>query len=339
MRHTSAPRTPDLLYGSDLSGLVCGYRFEALGRAELLDSSAAASWLASADAAGFIWLHFSLSNIQARQWLETHARLPEEFYELLEESPTTRLEVVGESLLAVVNDVQFFGADPSSVSRVALYVDARAMISARTTQVRAVDRLRTAVKEGEAFQSSAELLAHLLRDQADVLVGIVRDATRQVDAIEDRILEADTSTSRPRLGALRRVLVRLQRLLAPEPAALFRLLNHPPSWLSADDVALLRGSAEELSAAVADAMALAERVRLLQEELTALLNERTSRTLFILTVVTALGLPLAIVPGLFGMNVDHIPFRASPAAFWAIAMLVLFVPAGIVGVWAWRDRA
>lgn len=333
-----ATRIPEAHYGSDLTGLVCGYRFAARARPEPLDSDTAASWLASSGAPGFIWLHFSLSNIQSQRWLESHASLPDEFYELLRESPTTRVELVGESLLAVVNDVQFFGADPSSVSRVALYVDERAMISARTTQVRAVDRLRTAVKAGESFESPAELLAHLLRDQADVLVGIVRDATRQVDAIEDRILEADTSTSRPRLGALRRVLVRLQRLLAPEPAALFRLLNHPPSWLSPDAVSLLRGSAEELSAAVTDAMALAERVRLLQEELTALLNERTSRTLFILTVVTALGLPLAIVPGLFGMNVDHIPFRASPAAFWVIAMLVLFVPAVIVGLWAWRDR-
>jgi zinc transporter len=63
--------------------------------------------------------------------------------------------------------------------------------------------------------------------------------------------------------------VRLQRLLAPEPAALFRLLNRPPAWVSSDDTAELRQSAEELSAAVADSVALVERVRLLQEEVTA----------------------------------------------------------------------
>ena len=32
------------------------------------------------------------------------------------------------------------------------------------------------------------------------------------------------------------MLVRLQRLLAPEPAALFRLLNRPPSWIADADV-------------------------------------------------------------------------------------------------------
>jgi hypothetical protein len=32
------------------------------------------------------------------------------------------------------------------------------------------------------------------------------------------------------------MLVRLQRLLSPEPAALFRLLNKPPSWIAAADL-------------------------------------------------------------------------------------------------------
>ena len=96
---------------------------------------------------------------------------------------------------------------------------------------------------------------------------------------------------------IRRVLVRLQRLLAPEPAALFRLLNKPPAWLTESDLAELRNSAEELTAAVTDSVALGERVRLLQEELTVILSERTNETLFILTVVTVLALPLTIVPG------------------------------------------
>ncbi len=306
-------------YGADQSGLVCGY-------------------LAGARDAGFLWLHFSLSHVASQEWLRQHVEIPAEYYELLQGSPTTRLEVVGDDLLAVVNDVQFFGVDPSAVSRVFLFVSQGVMVSARTTQVRAIDRLRTSIRDGEEFRSTVDLLAHLLRDQADVLVDIVRDATRQVDQAEDRILDADTSTNRPRLGALRRVLVRLQRLLAPEPAALFRLLNHPPEWLDGDDVSGLRGSAEELSAAVADSVALAERVRLLQEELTALLNERTSRTLFTLTVVTALGLPLAIIPGLFGMNVDHIPFKESRVAFWVIAALVLLLPGVVIALWIRRDR-
>jgi zinc transporter len=160
-------------------------------------------------------------------------------------------------------------------------------------------------------------------------VDIVRDATKKVDAVEDRII-AHQSASRPTLGALRRVLVRLQRLLAPEPAALFRLLNRPPDWLTEADVSDLRQSAEELSTAVTDSAALVERIRLLQEELVALINEQTNQMLFILTVVTVLALPLTIIPGMFGMNVQGIPFSEHAAGFW----LVLVVVVGVVGLGA-----
>ncbi len=136
------------------------------------------------------------------------------------------------------------------------------------------------------------------------------------------------------------MLVRLQRLLAPEPAALFRLLNRPPAWLTEQDLAELRQSAEELSAAVADCVALVERVRLLQEELTALLNERTNETLFILTVVTVLTLPMTIIPGLFGMNVRGVPFSESAGGFWIVAFIVIgIVSLGVAVAWTRRDRS
>jgi zinc transporter len=319
------------MYGSDRAGLVCGYVFTPGGPGRLIESDAAAEQLASwpGRAGEFIWLHFSLTNAASVSWLREHVPVPDSFYSTLKEGPSTRVEVVEGALLAVINDVQFFGAETSSAATVTLCVTERMVVSVRTTQLRAIDRLRASVKHGEAFRAPAELLAHLLRDQADVLVDIVRDATRQVDAVEDRII-AHRPASRATLGTLRRVLVRLQRLLAPEPAALFRLLNRPPSWISDADLADLRQSAEELAAAVSDSAALVERIRLLQEELVALINEQTNQTLFVLTVVTVLALPLTIIPGIFGMNVRGMPFAESEVGFW----LVMLVVATFVGLGA-----
>ena len=133
------------------------------------------------------------------------------------------------------------------------------------------------------------------------------------------------------------MLVRLQRLLAPEPAALFRLLSRPPAWLSEDDLQDLRQAAEEFSAAVADSAALVERVKILQEELAALLTERTNRTLFILTVVTVLALPFNVIGGLFGMNVGGIPFAEHPGGFWLVVTLVAVFTL-IAGIWGLGKR-
>jgi zinc transporter len=167
------------------------------------------------------------------------------------------------------------------------------------------------------------LLAHLLRDQADILAQIVRDAGVEVNAIEDRLFANQIATSRPKLGAIRRMLVRLQRLLAPEPSALFRMLSRPLHWVHAGDVDHLRQAAEELSSSVSDCVALVERVRLLQEEASAAINEQTTRILFILTGVTVVTLPMTIIPGFLGMNVGGIPLREHAGGFWMVVAFVI----------------
>ncbi len=331
------------IYGSDRTGLVCGFLFEAGVAGRAVESQEAEAWLSGLPreplGQAFLWLHFSLVNTASETWLDQHLDLPEAFYDALREGPrATRLEHVDDSLVAVLNDVRYdFSFETGDISTLWLSVQQRVMVSARVKSLRSIDRLRASVKSGECFRSPVELLAHLLRDQADVLVQIVREATARVDWVEDDLLAQKVGRKRIQLGSLRRLLVRLQRLLAPEPAALFRLLNRPPEWIAEDDLQELRESAEEFSTAIADASALVERVRLIQEELAALVNEQTNKSLFVLTIVTVLALPINIIAGLFGMNVGGIPLAQHGSGFLVVVAIVATFT-GIAGFWAFRKR-
>ena len=324
-------RSIDTTYGSDKDGLIWGYRFPPGRAAEPVTTEAVAAFLASgdhiddADAGDFLWLHFSLSNQASERFLRRSLELPDAFLDSLRsEVGSTRLELDDGRLVAVVHDVLFDSTfDASDVGTTSLCIAPRLVVSARLRPLRSVEQLRTAVRAGQAFRSPVELLAHLLRDQANVLADIVRKSTARVDEIEDRLLANRISSDRKELGALRRTLVRLQRLLAPEPTALFRLLNRPPPWISRDDVADLRQSAEEFATSIGDSAALVERTKLIQEELSALVNEQTGRTLFVLTVVTVLALPVNLVAGLFGMNVGGVPLAANAKGFAIVVGLLV----------------
>lgn len=330
------------VYGSDHTGLVCGYVFtlgepgRPLGSAELIE------WLGrreSREGPRFVWLHFALATAATEKWLKEHLALSEVFFEALHEGPSsTRIEYADGALIVVLNDVLYdFSFDASDISTMWLSVNSRMLVSARTKPLRAVDKLRAAVKYGETFRSSVELLVHLLRDQADELVQIVRSTISKVDEIEDRLLAERLNHKRANLGQLRRLLVRLQRPLAPEPAALFRLLSRPPTWMAEPDVQELRQSTEEFSVALNDITALQERIKLLQEEIAARVNEQNNRSLFVLTIVTVLALPINIIAGLLGMNVGGIPLAQHAHGFWiVVAIIVTFT---IVAAWlAFRNR-
>ncbi len=311
------------LYGSDKHGLIWGYLFAPGQPVRQIDLETVAAQLAASfqgPPASFIWLHFALSNTASVPWLRRHLSLPDAFYDSLrEEAVSTRIEQEDDALVAIIHDVLFdFSFDAAAISTVHLCIQPQLLVSARLRPLRSVDHLRLAVKRGQNFRSSAELLAHLLRDQANVLADIVRQSTTRVNLIEDRLLANHGTIRRRELGSLRRMLVRLQRLLAPEPAALFRLLSRPPAWIGDEELQDLRQAAEEFSAAIIDSAALIERVKLLQEELAALINEQSNRTLFVLTVVTVLALPINLVAGLFGMNVGGIPFGQSDHGFLVI---------------------
>lgn len=326
-------RPSDVGYGSDIHGLVWGYRFAPEQAPVSIGCDAALQWLKGPKTqdSEFIWLHLSLSNAAAERWMHESLDLSEAFFESLRENTgSTRLELEGDALIGSVHDVLFNTSfDSANISTVTIWMESRLVVSARLRPLRSVDRLRASLKAGQPLRSSAELLAQLLREQAQVLVDIVRQSTARVDNVEDRLLANRVSVSRSELSEQRRSLVRLQRLLAPEPAALFRLLNRPPEWLSEEDLRDLGQAAEELSAAVADSGALTERLKLLQEELTATVEEQTNRTLFILTLVTVLALPINLVAGLLGMNVGGIPLSQHSHGF-ALVVSALTLITGIL---------
>jgi zinc transporter len=315
------------LYGSDKSGLIFGYLFEPNASGRPVNGGEAVKWLAherERRTGGFLWLHYDLANVATEKWLLEHLELSSAFFEAVHEgSRATRIDYADGALVAIVNDVLYnFSFEATDISTLWVCADERLVVSARRKPLRSVDRLRASVRNGESLGSTVALMVHLLRDQADVLVQIVRTAMTQVDDIEDSLLAGRLDHKRVNLGALRRVLVRLQRVLAPEPAALFRLLNRPPGWVADSDLQGLRHSTEEFSAVLNDVAVLLERIKLLQEEMTSQINQQNKRSLFLLTVFTVLALPINIIAGLFGMNVGGVPLAQSDQGFWIIVGLV-----------------
>ncbi|HEY0296793.1 MAG TPA: transporter [Bordetella sp.] len=328
-------------FDADISGLLYAFRFQPGQPGQELDSASAQDALGQLDEShggptqDFLWLHFNLSQAGCTHWLQQHLNIPDEFFEMLgEQVHSTRLERQDDALVAVFNDVIFeLDHTPSDVTTSWVYAHRNLMISMRYKPLRSIDRLRMSIRRGETFESTADLLSHLMREQADLMVEIVRRANTEVDRVEDRFLAADTAGNRQTLSSNRRVLVRLQRMLAPEPGSVFRLLARPPYWLTQDDVQSLRESTEEFSVVLGDMTGLIERIKLLQEEIAANLQEQNNRTLFVLTLVTVLALPINMVAGLFGMNVGGIPLASDPNGFWFLVLCVI----AFTGLLAWRS--
>jgi zinc transporter len=326
-------------YGGDEFGLICGWRFVATRPPQPIESLAAAGDLDAAPSS-FVWIHMNLSHAGAEPWLRAHTRLSETFFDAWSGgSRSTRIERDGDALFAVINDVTFdFAFDAGDVATLWVWVSEAMVVTARLHPLRSVDRLRTAIKNGETLQSSVALLDHLLNDQADELQQIARKTAERLDDIEDAVLAGQHDRHSAQLAGLRRVMVRLQRLLAPEPSAMTRTLSRPPRWVAERDVADLLRTNEEFALVLRDIAALQERIKLLQDEAATRVAEENNRSLFILTMVTVLALPINLIAGLMGMNVGGIPLADKPHGFWTMLAFIAVLTVAVAWLVTWRLR-
>lgn len=313
-------------FSDDVSGLIYGYQFFSDREPQRLTvQQSCEAWAHQNNGEErFLWLHVNLNHAAAARWLQTHFAVDEEFFDEIQHgSHSTRIERQNDALMAVLNDV-IFDARESGEESATLWIWCRAglVVSARFKPVRLVERLQQKLIAMD-LRSPTELLAQLLAEQEDVLGLIVRQSNQYVDQIEERLLGQHIKSNRAELGRLRRTLLRFQRLLAPEPAALFRLINRPPGWLNPSVVQDLRQFTEEFTVVLNDLNGLTERIRLLQEEVAAQQLEQNNRTLFTLTLITVLALPINLVAGFFGMNVGGIPLSHNPHGFLLLVMLVM----------------
>jgi len=66
-------------------------------------------------------------------------------------------------------------------------------------------------------------------------------------------------------------------------------------------------------------------------------NNRTNEIMRVLTVLTAVFLPLNLIAGIFGMNFEFLPFVDMPNGFWGAMVAMLLIAAGLTGFF-WRKR-
>ncbi len=85
-----------------------------------------------------------------------------------------------------------------------------------------------------------------------------------------------------------------------------------------------------------DIAALHDRARALQDELTSRLAEETNRRLYIVSVVTTVVMPAALVTGFFGMNTGGMLWQDHRLGTVFAFGLCLFAMLGTLGVLRWK---
>lgn len=306
-------------------GLICGFQLARGQRPREIPVDDIAACLSQPDAV--TWLHFNLSEARARRWLLQAQFLPLAMRELLQEhDENRRIELVEGGLLLVVSDFTFEDeSDPTEVAPLWCFASPGALITARMHPLKGVDDLRLAMRNGSLpeLTSGVEIAALLLELRTGRVRRLAQMMIDRLGDIEDEILAGDIREQREQLGRTRRICARLRRQFSPERADLGKFLHRNAAELADSDLKALQSEADSLGFSIEEVAELYERAKLLQEELAARLAENTGRNLYVLSILTAVLLPMTLITGIFGMNVAGMPGLQDAHSFWRVMLLVI----------------
>ncbi|UVK38047.1 transporter [Mesorhizobium sp. AR10] len=308
-------------YLPDEHGLFFIYHFTADG-ARTKDA-AQAQWT---------WRSYQLSDMRARHEIATEPTLPQPVREaFLSAGHGCHIDLEDDWLYGDLPDLRHdYSAEARGLGHFRFALNDTMLIGARKQPLQSVDNIRKAIENGaRKFRSPAELIEAVMGQSLDGMAAELGGLGDTLDGIEDRIVCDAWHNERQALVDARRHLVVIHRQMATL-TSLFRHLDHShrndlPDTIN-DMAARLSHRAHTLHH---DGEQLQARARLLQDELMAKLTTQSNQLLYMLSVMTAVLLPMTIISGLFGMNVGGLPLVDTPMGFWVVSLISLVV-AGIV---------
>jgi zinc transporter len=282
---------------------------------------------------GFVWVHLTSRDDEVQQWLRDTASLDRfaiDALTALETRPRCD-QVDGGAVLNLRGMTQATTPSSDPLASIRLFADGARVISVTRLPLDAVDVASVAMQAG-AIRDAGDLIAALagaITEQLDPQVAALGDS---LDNCEERLDARDAFSLRRQVNVARRAAIGYRRFLAPQRIALEKLAALPVRWLSDEDRLHIGAAADRAARMAEELESIRERAALIHETLTDLRAELIDQRALLIAVVAMVFLPLTFITGLFGMNVDGIPYQHHAGSFWAITAFSVIV-ALAVGAW------
>ncbi|MFK7733756.1 MAG: zinc transporter ZntB [Pseudomonadales bacterium] len=214
---------------------------------------------------------------------------------------------------------------------VRLWIEPGFLVSSRFRQLKSMLDTRDKLLSGKGPKTIADLVTQTCGHLLERMEPVLGDLDDDTDALEEEILENPGPELRRQITDVRKRAILFRRYIAPQREAIGQLRRADVTWLADRHIRDLQESHDRVTRYVEDLDAIRERAQIVKDELASSLSDQLNRNLYVLSVVTAIFLPLGFLTGLFGINVAGMPGVNNEAAFWIfVAFLIVVVAVQIV---------
>ena len=314
---------------SEKNGLVFAFNLDGKGGGEALTFEGIRKWRPPQ---GTLWVHLNYTSATSKDWLSRESGIAPVIVDALTAEETRPRSLVHKGgMLVILRGVNLSPeTDPEDMISIRFWLDANRIITMRNRRVMAIDDLRQAVTEGHGPANPGGFLVMLTNRMSFLMGDVVSDVYDSVDALEDEMLTDHNDELRQKIADIRRTAIGMRRHLTPQRDVMNRLYSETVDWLGDEERMRLRETGDRTTRYVEDLDAIRERATVTQEELNHRLAAQMNRTMYILSIVTGIFLPLGLLTGLFGINIGGMPGVENHWAFAIFCSILAVIACGLI---------
>jgi magnesium transporter len=264
----------------------------------------------------------------------------------LEESHSPKVDDWGQYLYLVLHGVLFDpkGDDqPLDTLELDLFVSKGYLVTYQARAMAAVDRVwELCQRDVRHLERGSENLLYMLADElVSDYMPVVEAMDEAIDDIEDEIFGDPGPHLLERLFALKRALLHLRRIIAPQREVLNKLARGDYATIRLESRVFFRDVYDHLVRMYDITEGLRDLVGGALDTYLSVVSNRMNEVMRTLTVITTLFMPISFLVGFFGTNFFHpaggLTTWTSGPAFVLMLLALVLLPGGMY-LWM-RNRA
>ena len=277
----------------------------------------------------FSWIHLDANNSKDVKNLFIKHSInidPIILNALLAEETRPRMEKNGDAALIILRGVNLNEDElPEDMVSIRLWITGKKIISARYRKLKAIGDIEENIKLKNGPKNVGDFIYILINALFARIEPSLLKLDDETDLVEEKILDNPDIKLRETIINIRKRAIKFRRYMAPQRDVITKLCTSNFTWLNDLHLRYLQESNNNIIRYVEDLDAIRERAQIVKDEIANFLTDKMNKNLYILSVLTAIFLPLGFLTGLMGVNIAGMPGTQNLYAFWVFSFLLLII--------------
>ena len=245
-----------------------------------------------------------------------------------QESPRAKIDRYDDYHFFVFHALRYFeqAEEEDEIMSIELdvFLGANYLVSIHPTALSAVGKVaRVCLRDTKAMERGPEFLLYQIVDNiVDDTFQIIERIDERIDDLEDNIFIKKGQAVTEEILALKRTIILLRKVLIPQRHIFSNIAGRYSSLFSKEMVPYYLDLSDNLSNILDTVNTYRDLLNSTTETYYSVVTGRTSEIITVLTIISVIMMPLTVITGFFGMNVN-LPGCGQAGGHWYSVYLIL----------------